>query len=185
MSLHTTLFHILFLPAYVCLSYLHILSHAHCLSFATFSFSITCLCVFLFYFLPFFRSYYPSLFLFSHIPVTSSVPHHHLDSHSSALYHLWKRTFSSIQGPWCCSSPLIRYLLSSLYHSFIFNLEAEIKYADQKKQKSYLNVYFFPGFVIKMLFQTRLWHAWQIYTPCWWAPHLFWTRGCCAWFFFS
>lgn len=98
MSLHTTLFHILFLPAYVCLSYLHILSHAHCLSFATCSFSITCLCVFLFYFLPFFRSYYPSLFLFSHIPVTSSVPHHHLDSHSSALYHLWKRTFFFYPG---------------------------------------------------------------------------------------
>lgn len=76
----------------------YFISSCVCLSELPFLFSITCLCIFLFYFLPFFRSYYPSLFLFSHIPVTSSVPHHHLDSHSSALYHLWKRTFFFYPG---------------------------------------------------------------------------------------
>lgn len=51
-----------------------------------------------FIFCPSFALIIHPYFFFSHIPVTSSVPHHHLDSHSSALYHLWKRTFFFYPG---------------------------------------------------------------------------------------
>lgn len=93
-TIYSLSFHLLFYP--ICLSSLHILSHAPSLISHLFSprlSPVSILCCFTFFCSSLAVTYFSfSAVYFSHIPATSSVACHHPGCHSSSLYHpfiLW------------------------------------------------------------------------------------------------
>lgn len=112
--LHHIFTHPCFIFYPVCLSSLHILSHAPSLIFHLFSLCLSPVFISLFYFLLFsrcqsfliFNSFSVSL-LHPCTPTTPTPTFHHPGSHNSSLYRPLKCSLCDIIGPRCCSSQLV------------------------------------------------------------------------------